>query len=144
MTTPQPGVREIPEGAAAPPNKRGLVVAAALVGVLAIAGGAFGAHLIFGRSETQGGASTTTPQTSATQTAPPAPPTAAPSQAPSAETANVEPTAAPSSTAPKGPFPPPGPSKTITPAPTTPTAPTPTTAPTAPPKPTGRVIGSDL
>ncbi|HZF52135.1 MAG TPA: protein kinase [Polyangiaceae bacterium] len=168
MTTPQPGVREIPEGAAAPPNKRGLVVAAALVGVLAIAGGAFGAHLIFGRSETQGGASTTTPQTSATQTAPPAPPTAAPSQAPSAETANVEPTAAPSSTAsappaastatttpappatnnagtastaPKGPFPPPGPSKTIPP---TPTAPTPTTAPTAPPKPTGRVIGSDL
>jgi serine/threonine-protein kinase len=162
-TTPQPGALQV---AATPPKKRGIAIAAAIVGAISIAGGAFGAYLLFGRSEPQSGTPTQAEPTTQAKIDPPAPPTATPSQAPSAE-ATAEPTAAtpPSAptaaTTPTAPVPPaPNNASAMNTAPNTNTnttkppgtapgpgkAPTPTatTATTAPPKPTGRVIGSEL
>jgi serine/threonine-protein kinase len=161
-TTPQPGALNALGTTGAPPKKSGAMVAAVALGVLALAGGAVGAYMVFAGGGTATDPTTPTSTTATAQTAPTdpnAPPTAAPSQAPSqAPTAeptgdtkpqaSVEPTGvAPPGTGPTAPplfgTWPPKPTGTGA-ATTTTTTTTPTATPTATTKPTGRVIGGEL
>ncbi|NUQ72987.1 MAG: serine/threonine protein kinase [Polyangiaceae bacterium] len=82
MMTPQPG--EVPIAAAPAPKKRAAALAAAIVGVVAIAGGGLGAYMIFARGEPQGGTTATAPEASSAQVKTDPGPATPPSGAPSA------------------------------------------------------------